>query len=78
MKRRRNKIEAAIERHLEAAQDLIQQLDAMDSDSDLEPSLGAPEPTFNPEGDGDYHRRMLGQDHWARGGTGDREEEEGV
>jgi hypothetical protein len=42
----RRRVSRKIERHLDAVDKLLALLDALDGDSDAEPSLGAPNPTF--------------------------------
>jgi hypothetical protein len=67
----------AMREHVEAAiESLLQLLDALDSDPDLEPSLGAPEVGL-PDVIGFVPNRFRSttQEHWSDG-RGDLEEEE--
>lgn len=71
-KRPRARLEAALDRLLDAMHQALAELDALDGDPDAEPSLAAPERHPNP---GRYGAPDRGQLRWAQGAADDREED---
>lgn len=68
----RARLEVLLEHLLDTTHKVIAELDALDGDTDLEPSLATPERHPNA---GRYAAADMGQLRWAQGAADDREEE---